>query len=227
MKDGCSSAGYGLPEPVTPYQGYLLAMPRAVAPTSALTFTVTSQFDDPSPIHPRLATFGKGLLKKALLAYPKRLPFHILEEIMREVNDLGSEMRTSDLPSSNYECKDFILYSMKIEVNGCGPRGWKRGVVRRLDKPWWMFGKLTLRKACIGHDILYAIGGDEIDRMRSDNWLHDDIVWRCRRRFTSMWSGALKAVGYVTASGFLAAVRRGGTSSFNNWRDSYEKKEAV
>ena len=176
--------------------------------------------NDPQPLHPQLAEFGRSLIN-GVAQDSKRLPFHILEDIMRKVNELGEKIVSGEVPPEVDRCKDFILYSMKITVNGCGPQGWRRGIVRQLDKPWWMFGRLTLRKACIGHDILYAIGGDEISRLQADNWLHDDIVWRCRRRFTSLWSGALKAAGYATANGFRAAVRRYGDSAFNYWRGSY------
>lgn len=190
--------------------------------TTGGTITITNtSWNDQLALHPQLAVFGESLLDEAILQY-RRLPFHILEEIMGRVNELGAKMMSGEIPTDIERCKGFTLYAMKIEVNGCGPHGWKRGIVKQLDKPWWMFGRLTLRKACKGHDILYAIGGNEIKRLYADNWLHDDIVWRCRRRFTSLWSGALKAVGYVTANGFLTAVRRGGNSSFNFWAENYK-----
>lgn len=194
---------------------------RMSAVTMGGTITITkNSWNDPLPLHPQLAMFGRCLIDDATLEF-KRLPFHILEDIMCRVNELGKKMVSGEIPSDVARCKEFALYAMKIEANGCGPHGWKCGIVKQLDRPWWMFGRLTLRKACIGHDILYAIGGNEIRRLWADNWLHDDIVWRCRRRFTSLWSSAIKAVGYATAHGFLVAVRGGGDSCFNMWSRNY------
>jgi hypothetical protein len=166
-------------------------------------------------LHPELAKYGLALLNSLKSTKgSSRVRFEELINIQTLVNSKGKEMVCLGHRSTEW--------SFEIEANGCGPSGWKRGIVKTLDRPFWLFKTITLRKACVGHDILYAIGGNEIARLWADNWLHDDIVWRCRRRFTSLWMSAVKAAGYVTANGFHSAVRAGGSDAFNLWTRNYD-----
>lgn len=108
---------------------------------------------------------------------------------------------------------------LDIGKGECGTDGWKDLLVP--DKPFWL-GFLSFRWACRNHDVDYAIGGREHDRIIAD--LDFKIMMRreCKKRFGWLWKIGIQ-YGKLTADTYYNAVRKYGEDYFNYEKNIYLK----
>jgi len=116
-----------------------------------------------------------------------------------------------------------------VDLNGCGPRGWKEKVVP--DKAWWLWG-VSFKQACMEHDLCYGLGGEECDRYEADIRFRDNIReamdnhWFCK---AFNWRPSVKARMKLTELSYYRAVKYGGKGSFyyhsvvlDSWQEIFE-----
>jgi len=114
---------------------------------------------------------------------------------------------------SNKDIKQ-IAEIYNVDLNGCGPQGWREKVVP--DKAWWLWG-VNFKRACMEHDLCYGLGGDEGDRFEADCRFRDNIRkamdnhWFCKMWG---WRPSVKARMKLTEVSYYRAVKYGGKGSF-------------
>jgi len=120
-----------------------------------------------------------------------------------------------------------IAEAYNVDLNGCGPQGWREKVVP--DKAWWLWGA-SFKQACMEHDLCYGLGGDEGDRYEADLRFRDNIRtsmenhWFCR---TFSWRPSVKARMKLTELGYYRAVKYGGKASFFHHRSGFGNWQEV
>lgn len=97
-----------------------------------------------------------------------------------------------------------------IKMNGCGPQSWRFDVVP--DKPLWLLG-VDFEDSGNAHDVLFAIGGSQIDFICSNLYFHYHTRKACRNHFPNAWRFGFR-YGCVTSRLYYEAVAKFGWPHF-------------